>query len=124
MPAGQPVELLVGGRRNATYAVPARYVGNFVPGRDAAPRRLTAEERASAEQAGRLLSDAITGRPVDEIEVQNAIELLHRLARQSDGEPRFQLEDGRLVGGAEVAYRARLDCRSRRSAAAGTMTSI
>jgi hypothetical protein len=109
MPAGQPVELLVGGRRNATYAVPARYVGNFAPGLEAPPRRLTADERAAAARAGRLLSDAIMGRPVDELEVQNAIELLHRLAAQSEGEPRFQLEDGRLVAGAEVTYRARLD---------------
>jgi hypothetical protein len=109
MPAGQPVELLVGGRRNATYAVPARYVGNFAPGRDAPPRRLRADERAAAEQAGRLLTDAIMGRPVDELEVQNAIELLHRLARESEGEPRFELADGRLVAGADAAYRARLD---------------
>jgi hypothetical protein len=109
MPAGQPVELLVGGRRNATYALPARYVGNFASGLDAPPRRLTAEERAAAERAGRLLSDAIMGRPVDELEVQNAIELLHRLSGQSEGEPRFQLDDGRLVAGAEMAYRARLD---------------
>jgi hypothetical protein len=109
MPAGQPVELLVGGRRNATYAVSARYVGNFARGLDAPPRRLTAEERAAAERAGRMLSEAIAGRPVDELEVQNAIELLHRLAREAEGEPRFELEDGRLVAGAEVAYRARLD---------------
>ena len=109
MPAGQPVELLVGGRRNNTYALPARYVGNFAGGLDAPPRRLTAEERAAAEPAGRMLSDAIAGRPVDELELQSALELLHRLAGESEGEPRFQLEDGRLVAGAELVYRARLD---------------
>ena len=109
MPAGQPVELLVGGRRNATYALPARYAGNFAPGLDAPPRRLTAEERAAAARAGRMLSDAIAGRPVDELELQDAVELLHRLARAAEGEPRFELEDGRLVGGGELSYRARLD---------------
>jgi hypothetical protein len=109
MPAGQPVELLVGGRRNATYAVPARYVGNFAPGRETQPRRLTDDERAAAARAGRMLADAIMGQPVDEIEAQNAVELLHRLSRDVEGEPRFQLEDGRLVAGAELSYRARLD---------------
>ena len=108
MPAGQPVELLVTGRRNTTYAVPARYVGHFARGLDAPPRRLTADERAAAKRAGRMLADAISGRPVDELELQSALELLHRLAGESEGEPRFQLGDGRVVGGAELAYRARL----------------
>ena len=109
MPAGQPVELLVGGRRNTTYAVPARYAGNFAPGLDGPPRRLTDEERAAVARAGRLVGDAIMGRPVDELELQDAAELLHRLAGATEGEPRFQLEDGRLIAGAELAYRARLD---------------
>jgi hypothetical protein len=109
MPAGQAVELLVGGRRNSTYALPARYVGNFAPGRDAPPRRLSAQEREAAGRAGQLLSDALMGVPVDELEAQNAVELLHRLAGDAEGEPRFQLEDGRLVASRDVSYRARLD---------------
>jgi len=109
MPLGQPVELLIGGRRNATYAVPARYAGNFAPGLDAPPRRLTDDERAAATRAGQLLADALAGRPVDELELQSQLELLHRLARDAEGEPLFQLEDGRLVAGTDVAYRARLD---------------
>ena len=106
MPMGQRVELLVGGRRNATYAVPARYAGNFARGLEAPPRRLTEEERAAATRAGQLLSDAILGVPVDDVELNDAVELLHRLSLASEGEPRFQLDDGRLIAGENVAYRA------------------
>jgi hypothetical protein len=70
---------------------------------------MTDEERAAAERAGRMVADAICGQPVDELEVQNAIELLHRLAREAEGDPRFELEDGRLVASPDLSYRARLD---------------
>ena len=109
MPAGQRVELLIGNRRNSVYAVPARYIGHFARQTDAPPRRLTAADRAAAQRAGYLLADAIGGVPVDDVALHDAAELLRRLARESEGEPRFQLEDGRVIGGDEVTFRAVLD---------------
>ena len=103
MPAGQPVELIVGRRRGQSIALPAVYVD------DGDARRLTAAERAQVGRAGKLLADAIGGVPVDELELQNAVDLLHRLSRESEGEPRFRLADGRELAGDGVAYRARLD---------------
>jgi hypothetical protein len=109
MPADQRVELLVGGRRNARYAVSARYVGHLAPGGTRPPRRLTPEEREAVARAGRTLADGITGVTVDELEMQNAVELLHRLSRETEGEPHFVLDDGRMVASDEVAYRVVLD---------------
>jgi len=109
MPADQPVELLVGRRREGTLAFPARYLGNYARGRDVPPRRLREEERAAIARASALLTDAILGIPVDETEVQSGVELLHRLSLETQGEPRFQLPDGRLVAGTDLAYRATLE---------------
>ena len=97
--AGRPARRAAGRRAAQRDIRPCRPATSATsrPGARRRPGWLSADERAAAERAGRLLSDAIMGRPVDELEVQNAIELLHRLARDSEGEPRFQLEDGRLV---------------------------
>src|SRR5579884_3116933 len=93
MPFGQPVELLVSGRRrDATYAVPAVYEGDAIPGTDEPPRRLTEAERARVQAAATMLADAIAGQPVDELRLNDAIELLHRISER-------------------VAYRAALDDR-------------
>ncbi|HZQ99209.1 MAG TPA: hypothetical protein VFC93_10370 [Chloroflexota bacterium] len=108
MPLGQPVELLVSRRRDATYAVPAAYEGDFIPGTSEPPRRLTDEERARAQRAGQLVADALAGVQVDELQLNDAVELLHRLAGLSEGEPRFRLRDGRVVSGERLAYRAAL----------------
>jgi hypothetical protein len=108
MPLGQPVELLVSRRRDVTYAVPARYEGDFVPGTSEAPRRLTDEERARVQRAGRMVADALAGAQVDELQLNDAVELLHRMAALAEGEPRFRLADGRVVSGERLAYRAAL----------------
>jgi len=92
MPASQPVELLVGGRRNTTYAVPARYAGNFAPGRDAPPRRLTDDERAAAARAGQMLADALAGRPIAAAWKAAGCDGFDIKSVRLEGEPRFQLE--------------------------------
>lgn len=108
MPADQPIELLVS-RGRTTYAVEATYEGDFVPGTDELPRRLTDAERAQVTAAGQLLADAIAGVPVeDELKLNDAIELLHRLSALTEGTPRFRLADGRRVEGERLAYRAAL----------------
>lgn len=102
MPAGQAVELLVG-RRGATYGVPAVYDG------DAPGRRLTDDERLAVIRASAMLADAIGGQTVDELELNNALELLHRLSLEVEGVPRFRLSSGQSVSGNDVVYRAKLD---------------
>lgn len=109
MPAGQRVELLIGRRSNRVVAVPAQYVQNVARGRPVGERTLTAAERAAVAQAGRRLADAIGGIPVDDLELSDAVELLHRLSVETEGQPRFRLADGRLVEDADVSYRAAFD---------------
>ena len=102
MPAGQPLEVLVG-RRGATYGVPANYDGD-TPGRE-----LTADERLQVIRASALVADAIAGGSVRESELNAAVELLHRLSLEREGTPQLRLAGaGQVVSGAEVAYRARL----------------
>jgi hypothetical protein len=101
MPAGQAIELLVG-RRGATYGVPAVYDGD-TPG-----RRLTEDERLAVARAATMLADAIGGETADELELNNALELLHRLSLEVEGAPRFRLSNGQVVSGSDVAYRATL----------------
>lgn len=108
MPADQPVELLVPRGRN-TFAVEAIYDGHVVPGTDQPTRPLTAAERAQVAGAGRLLADAIAGVPVeDELRLNDAIELLHRVSALTEGTPRFRLPDGRRIDGERLSYRAAL----------------
>jgi hypothetical protein len=108
MPADQPIELLVS-RGRTTYAVEATYEGDFVPGTDEPPRRLTAEERDQVASASILLADALAGVPVeDELRLNDAIELLHRVSALTEGTPRFRLADGRQVQGDRMSYRAAL----------------
>ena len=102
MPVGQAVEVLIG-RRGVTYGVPAVYDG------DAPGRRLTEEERAQVARAAALLADAIGGEPVGELELNDAVELLHRLSLEVEGAPRFRLANGQVVSGRDAAYRAKLD---------------
>lgn len=102
MPAGQSVELLVG-RRGATYGVPAVYDG------DAPGRRLTDDERLEVIRVSAILADAIGGEAVDELELNSAVELLHRLSLEVEGAPRFRLPNGQVVSGGDLAYRAKLD---------------
>ena len=84
MPAGQPLEVLVG-RRGATYGVPANYDGD-TPGRE-----LTADERLQVIRASALVADAIAGGSVRESELNAAVELL--LVRQfRHGSRDFSLE--------------------------------
>jgi hypothetical protein len=102
MPAGQPVEVLVG-RRGSTYAVPATYDG------DAPGRSLTDDERSEVAAATRLVADAIAGESVGEAALNSAVELLHRLSRESEGAPRLRLAGtGQVVSGSDFGYRARL----------------
>ena len=108
MPAGQPVELLIS-RGRQTYAVEATYEGDFVHGTDEAPRTMTPDERARVRAAGKLLADAIAGVPVDdELKLNDAVELLHRVSALTEGTPVFRLEDGRRVQGERLSYRAAL----------------
>jgi hypothetical protein len=102
MPAGQPVEVLVG-RRGATYGVPATYAG------DAPGRALTPDERSQVTRATQLVADAIAGESVGEAELNAAVELLHRLSQESEGAPRLRLAGtGQIVSGSDFGYRARL----------------
>ena len=103
MPAGQPLEVLVG-RRGQTYGVPATYEGD-TPGRE-----LTPDERLQVVRATRLVADAITGEHVRESELNAAVELLHRLSLEREGTPRLRLVGGggQVVSGNEIGYRARL----------------
>jgi hypothetical protein len=108
MPDGQPIELLVT-RGRTTYAVEATYEGDFVPGTEEPPRPLTEAERAQVTAASRLLADALAGVPVeDELKLNDAIELLHRVSALTEGTPVFRLEDGRKVQGERLSYRAAL----------------
>jgi hypothetical protein len=106
MSPDQPIELLVSQGRGTTYAIPAIYVADLVPGTDQSPRRLTGDERAAVTRAGAMLADAIAGQPVDELALQDAIELLHRLSALTEGQPHFRLADGRLIDGGRARYRA------------------
>lgn len=109
MPAGQKVELLVSRRRGgAVVAVPAWYDGDVARAGGGPTRRLTEPERVAVVAASRMLSDAFAGIPIDEIELQSAVELLHRLAGETEGEPSFRLADGRTIGGDEITFRADL----------------
>jgi hypothetical protein len=108
MPAGQRVELLIGRRSRGMVAVPATYVQHVVRGRPAGERRLGDAERRQVAGAAKLLADAIGGVPVDDLELNNAVELLHRLALETEGTPRFRLADNRLVEDDDLSYRAAL----------------
>ena len=102
MPAGQPLEVLVG-RRGATYGVPANYEGD-TPGRE-----LTADERLQVLRATTLVADAIAGEPIGEAKLNDAVELLHRLSLEREGTPRLRLAGaGQVVSGTDFAYRAKL----------------
>ncbi len=108
MPADQPVELLVS-RGRTSYAVEATYEGDVIPGTGEPPRRLTPAEREQVRRASRMLADAVAGVPVeDELRLNDALELLHRLSALTEGVPRFRLADGRMVEGERLAYRAAL----------------
>lgn len=108
MGADQPVELLVPHRRGQMYAVPATYIADLTQDGEGTPRRLTASERLQVQTASRMLTDAMIGLPVDEIEVHEATELLHRLSVETEGEPHFRLDDGRIVSGSQVNFRPRI----------------
>jgi hypothetical protein len=108
MPAGQPIELIVS-RGRTSYAVEATYEGDVVPGTEEPPRPLTDDERLGVRAAGKMLADAIAGVPVeDELKLNDAIELLHRVSALTEGTPVFRLEDGRRVQGERLSYRAAL----------------
>lgn len=108
MPAGQPIELLVS-RGRTTYAVEATYERDVVPGTEQSPRPTTGEERERVQVAARLLADAMAGASVDdELKLNDAIELLHRVSALTEGLPLFRLEDGRRVQGERLVYRAAL----------------
>ncbi|TAK25685.1 MAG: hypothetical protein EPO26_02475 [Chloroflexota bacterium] len=108
IPFGQPVDLLVG-RSGTTYAVPATYVGDHSPGLDGAPRRLTDAERERVRQATQAFAAAIAGETSSERELRRVVDLLHEASRAVEGEPRYRLADGRIVLGAGVAARARME---------------
>ena len=104
----QPVELLISRRRGEMYAIPATYLADLTQDGESTPRRLSPSERLQVQAASRLISDALIGLPIDEIEVHEATELLHRLAVETEGEPHFRLDDGRIVSGAHVNFRPRM----------------
>ena len=108
MGVDQPIELLVPHKRGQMYAVAATYIADLTQDGENTPRRLTPSERGQVQTASRLLSDAMIGLPIDEIEVHEATELLHRLSVETKGEPHFRLEDGRIVSGAHVNFRPRM----------------
>ena len=108
MGADQAVDLLIPHRRGQMYAVAATYVADLTQDGERTPRRLTPSERRQVLMSSRLLADAMIGRPVDEIDVREATELLHRLSIETEGEPHFRLDDGRVVSGAHVNFRPRL----------------
>ncbi len=108
MGADQPVELLVPHRRGQMYVIAATYIADLTRDGESSPRRLTPSERHQVGLASRLLSDAMIGLPVDEVEAGEATELLHRLSMETEGEPHFRLEDGRIISGAHVNFRPRM----------------
>lgn len=109
MPPDQTVEILVARRRGGPATqLPATYEGDYARGSDAPPRRLTDAEREAIARAGRLITDAFVGAPVDDLELNDAVELLHRLAGEVEGEPRFRLSSGQVIRGHELPYRAAL----------------
>lgn len=108
MPPEQAVDLLVG-RSGTTYAVQATYVGDHSPGFDGSPRRLTDAERERVREATQAFAAAIAGEASSERELRRVVDLLHEASRVVEGEPRYRLADGRIVLGAGVAARARME---------------